>query len=61
MDVQKVIFMLKTQDMDRAVMFYKDVIGLEVKSQSAGWSELAYGDATVALHGEAAWSTGLPD
>lgn len=51
MDVHKVIFMLKAQDMDRAVAFYKDIIGLEVKSQSAGWSELGYGDTTVALHG----------
>lgn len=51
MDVQKVIFMLKAQDMDRAVAFYKDVMGLEVRSQSPGWSELGYGDTTVALHG----------
>ncbi len=51
MDVQKVIFMLKAQDMDRAVVFYKDVMGLEVRSQSSVWSELVHGDATVALHG----------
>ena len=51
MDVQKVIFMLKAQDMNRAVLFYKDVMGLEVRNQSPGWSELGYGDATVALHG----------
>ena len=51
MKVEKVYYMLMAEDMDRAVGFYRDVVGLEVKSTSRGWSELTYGDATVALHG----------
>jgi len=39
------------QDMDRAVAFYRDVVGLKVNSQSPMWSELTHGDAVVALHG----------
>jgi lactoylglutathione lyase len=37
-------------DMDRAVQFYRDVIGLPVKFQSPGWSEFATGETTLALH-----------
>lgn len=37
-------------DMDRAVKFYRDVIGLPVKFQSPQWSEFATGDITLALH-----------
>ena len=51
MDIQKVVFMLMAQDMDRAVAFYTDVMGLKVNYQSPDWTELAYGDAVVALHG----------
>lgn len=51
MKVESVKFMLMVQDMDRAVAFYRDVLGLEVKYASAMWTELAFGDAVVALHG----------
>ena len=51
MDIQKVVFMLMAQDMDRAIAFYSDVIGLEVRYRSPNWTEMAYGDAVVALHG----------
>jgi lactoylglutathione lyase len=37
-------------DMNRAVEFYRDVIGLPLKFESPGWSEFATGDATLALH-----------
>ena len=37
--------------MDRAVEFYRVVIGLDVKIFSPYWSELTIGGATVALHG----------
>ena len=37
-------------DMDRAVKFYRDVIGLEVKFESPGWSEFVTGETTLALH-----------
>lgn len=50
MEVTKVLYMLWVSDMDKSIGFYRDVIGLDVKVQSPGWSELAFGNATVALH-----------
>lgn len=44
-------FLVSATNMDRAVKFYRDVIGLEVKVLSPYWSELTLGSATVALHG----------
>ena len=37
-------------DMDRAVAFYRDTLGLELKFQTPGWSEFATGETTLALH-----------
>ena len=37
-------------DMDKAVKFHRDVLGLTLKFESAGWSELATGETTLALH-----------
>ena len=37
-------------DMDKAVKFYRDVLGLNLKFESAGWSEFATGETTLALH-----------
>jgi len=37
-------------DMDRAINFYRDVLGLPLKFQSPGWSEFATGETTLALH-----------
>ncbi len=37
-------------DMDRAVKFYRDVLGLALKFQSPGWSEFATGETTLGLH-----------
>ena len=37
-------------DMDRAVKFYRDVVGLPLKFQSPGWSEFATGETTLGLH-----------
>ena len=37
-------------DMDRAVKFYRDVIGLPLKFQSPGWSEFDTGGTGLALH-----------
>lgn len=44
-------YVLTAQDMDRAVAFYRNVIGLKPRFSSPVWSELAFGDAIVALHG----------
>ena len=51
MFVESVKYMLMAQEMDRAVRFYRDVIGLEVKFESREWTELAFGNAIIALHG----------
>jgi predicted enzyme related to lactoylglutathione lyase len=37
-------------DMDRAVAFHRDTLGLPLKFQSPEWSEFATGDTTLALH-----------
>jgi predicted enzyme related to lactoylglutathione lyase len=37
-------------DMDRAVKFYRDVVGLSLKFQSPGWSEFSTGETSFALH-----------
>ncbi|HVI09963.1 MAG TPA: VOC family protein [Candidatus Binatia bacterium] len=37
-------------DMDRAVKFYRDTVGLPLKFQSPEWSEFATGETTLALH-----------
>lgn len=49
--VELVKYMLMAEDMDRAVGFYRDVFGLTPKLTSPHWSELAFGDCIVALHG----------
>jgi len=37
-------------DMNRAVAFYRDTLGFELKFQYPGWSEFATGETTLALH-----------
>jgi predicted enzyme related to lactoylglutathione lyase len=37
-------------DMDRAVKFYRDVLGLALKFQSPGWSEFKTGETSLGLH-----------
>ena len=37
-------------EMDRAVKFYRDTLGLPLKFQSPGWSEFVTGETTLALH-----------
>jgi predicted enzyme related to lactoylglutathione lyase len=37
-------------DMDRAVKFYRDVVGLTLKFESPEWSEFATGETSLALH-----------
>jgi lactoylglutathione lyase len=51
MKITKTYFMLFATQMDRTVGFYRDALGLQVRMQSPYWSELTWGDATIALHG----------
>jgi lactoylglutathione lyase len=37
-------------DMDKALKFYRDVMGLQVKFESSGWSDFVTGETTLALH-----------
>src|SRR5215467_4137247 len=37
-------------NMDKAVKFHRDVLGLTLKFESPGWSEFATGETTLALH-----------
>jgi predicted enzyme related to lactoylglutathione lyase len=37
-------------NMDRALAFYRDALGLEVKMATPAWSELEMSGATIALH-----------
>jgi predicted enzyme related to lactoylglutathione lyase len=50
MRVTKVYFMLWVADMDRATGFYKSALGLDEAYRSPFWTELRFGDATIALH-----------
>lgn len=38
------------RDMDRAVAFYRDALGLTVHMATPAWSELSIDGATIALH-----------
>lgn len=51
MKPELVKFVLYAQDMDRAVAFYRDVLGFEESFGSEHWSELRHGDAIIGLHG----------
>ena len=51
MEITKAYFMLPVRDMDRAVSFYRDAVGLTVEVSSPFWSELRWREATIALHG----------
>ena len=42
---------LVATDMQRAVAFYRELFDLEERVVSEWWSELAFGDAIIALHG----------
>lgn len=37
-------------DMDESINFYKNVLGLSIKSQSPKWTEFETGDTILALH-----------
>lgn len=51
MKIESLKFMHMVHDMDRAIRFYRDVLGLTVQFESPEWTELGFGDAVVALHG----------
>ena len=50
MNTRDPMFILYVHDMDRAVDFYRDALGLSVVQHTPGWSMLRCGGATIALH-----------
>lgn len=50
MRASNLMVILYVHEMSRAVRFYRDALGMDVVSESAGWSLLACGDAFVGLH-----------
>jgi lactoylglutathione lyase len=38
------------EDMDKAVAFYRDMLGLKLRFASPDWSEFETGETTLALH-----------
>lgn len=51
MKPQVVKFMIEAVEMDRAVAFYRDVLGFEESIVSPYWSELTHGGAVLGIHG----------
>lgn len=49
MRVLEVWYMLMVEDMERAVRFYRDVLGLGVQHQSAQWTRLTVPGGTITL------------
>lgn len=47
----KLTYVIKyVSDMERAVKFYKDQLGFDLRFQSPDWSEFETGETTLALH-----------
>lgn len=42
--------MVMVTDMDRSIVFYRDLLGLRVRFTSPDWTELDTGHTTLALH-----------
>jgi lactoylglutathione lyase len=42
--------MIFVSDMEKAVAFYRDTVGIPLRFQSPGWSEFTTEGATLALH-----------
>jgi uncharacterized glyoxalase superfamily protein PhnB len=51
MQETKLRYVIKfVSDMGKAVNFYRDMLGLQLKLESPGWSEFVTGETTLALH-----------
>ena len=44
--------MVVVKDMDRSIAFYRDVLGLKVKTQTPEWTALDAGNIEIGLHAE---------
>lgn len=43
--------MVMVSDMSRSIKFYRELLGLKLKSESPEWTEFETAGATIALHG----------
>jgi lactoylglutathione lyase len=50
MDLKLAHLIKFVSDMDKAVAFHRDVLGLPLRFASPGWSEFSTGETTLALH-----------
>ena len=51
MKVTRTYYMIMATDVARAVSFYRDAFDFKVAFESPYWSELSWGDSTIAVHG----------
>ncbi len=51
MRVNTMYYVMMVEEMERAIRFYREVMGLSLRSRSEWWSELTFGDGVLALHG----------
>ena len=60
MNIEQVMYILMVEDMDRMADFYERTLGFGSRNRSPRWSELTFGDFTLALHiGSKGKQTGL--
>lgn len=61
--MQLVEVVLYVRDMERAIRFYRDTLGLELAFESEGWTTFGTGACTLALHttDERSPGSGEPD
>jgi catechol 2,3-dioxygenase-like lactoylglutathione lyase family enzyme len=59
--VELVEVVLYVSDMERAIRFYRDTLGLELEYESAGWTTFRTGACTLALHAVAAREPGTAE
>jgi GNAT superfamily N-acetyltransferase/predicted enzyme related to lactoylglutathione lyase len=60
-EIKETYVMLLASDMDRAVRFWRDGLGLRERFITPHWSELECGETVVALHGGAEPGEGVPE
>ena len=50
MKIEVIKYVLMVENMERAIRFYRDVLGLDMKFESPHWSELVFGESVIGLY-----------